>query len=77
MNFNYFFNLQWEAKVTRGQEEFELISKTIKTEVEKFEVTRIRDFKSNMIKYMESLLETQQQIIKYWEAFLPEVKAIA
>lgn len=68
---------EWEAKVNRGQEEFEIISKTIKSELEKFELTRISDFKANIVKYMESLLETQQQLIKHWESFLPEAKAIS
>lgn len=63
--------------MTRSQEEFDKISKSIKAEVEKFEIVRIHDFKSNIIKYLESLLDTQQQIIKHWEAFLPEAKAIA
>lgn len=49
----------------------------IKQEVERFELARIKDFKANIIKYMESLLDTQQQLINYWEAFLPEAKAIA
>lgn len=37
----------------------------------------MKDFKIHIIKYMEKLLETQQQLIKYWETFLPEAKAIA
>ncbi|RWS27615.1 Sorting nexin-2-like protein [Leptotrombidium deliense] len=69
--------LEWESKVSRGQEEFEGITKTIKGEMEKFEMNRICDFKANIITYMEGLLESQQQLIKYWEAFLPEAKAIA
>ncbi|KAI1296751.1 Sorting nexin-2 [Halotydeus destructor] len=68
---------EWEVKVNKGQEDFENISKTIKQELELFEINRINDFKDNIIKYMESLLETQQQLIKYWEVFLPEAKAIA
>lgn len=69
--------VEWEAKAERGQEEFENISKMIRKEVERFEFNRIKDFKQNIVKYMESLLETQQQVIKHWEAFLPEAKAIA
>lgn len=68
---------EWEAKVNRGQEEFENISKTIKQELEKFELARVSDFKASIIKYMESLLETQLQLIKHWEGFLPEAKAIS
>lgn len=67
----------WESKVNRGQEDFENISKTIKLELEKFELARVNDFKASIIKYMESLLETQVQLIKHWEAFLPEAKAIS
>ncbi|KAF8787881.1 Sorting nexin-2 like protein [Argiope bruennichi] len=69
--------IEWEAKSERGQEEFENISKMIRKEVERFEKSRVHDFKVSIIKYMESLLETQQQLIKHWEAFLPEAKAIA
>lgn len=68
--------IEWEAKVERGQEEFESISKMIHKEVERFESTRVQDFKVTIVKYLESLLETQQQLIKYWEMFLPEAKAI-
>lgn len=53
---------QWEAKAERGQEEFENISKMIRKEVERFEKGRVHDFKVSIIKYMESLLETQQQV---------------
>lgn len=69
--------IEWEAKAERGQEEFENISKMIRKEVERFEKSRVHDFKVSIVKYMESLLETQQQLIKHWEAFLPEAKAIA
>lgn len=68
---------EWEAKVNRGQEEFELISKTIKLELDKFELNRVNDFKASIVKYMESLLQTQLQLIKHWESFLPEAKAIS
>ncbi|XP_013776606.1 sorting nexin-2-like isoform X2 [Limulus polyphemus] len=69
--------IEWEAKVERGQEEFENISKMIRKEVEHFENCRIRDFKDTIVKYMESLLNNQQELIKYWEAFLPQAKAIS
>uniref|UniRef100_A0A8C1Q1W8 Sorting nexin 1b n=1 Tax=Cyprinus carpio TaxID=7962 RepID=A0A8C1Q1W8_CYPCA len=38
---------------------------------------RARDFKQHIVKYLESLLHTQHRLVKYWEDFLPEVKAIA
>ncbi|OWK12372.1 SNX2, partial [Cervus elaphus hippelaphus] len=71
---------EWEAKVQQGEREFEQISQTIRKEVGRFEASikeRVKDFKTVIIKYLESLVQTQQQLIKYWEAFLPEAKAIA
>uniref|UniRef100_A0AAR2M058 PX domain-containing protein n=1 Tax=Pygocentrus nattereri TaxID=42514 RepID=A0AAR2M058_PYGNA len=68
---------EWEAKVQQGERDFEQISKNIRREVERFEKQRVKDFKVVIIKYLESLVHTQQQLIKYWEAFLPEAKAIA
>ncbi|XP_048852125.1 sorting nexin-2 isoform X1 [Brienomyrus brachyistius] len=68
---------EWEAKVQQGERDFELISKTIRKEVGRFEKQRVNDFKVVIIKYLESLVQTQLQLIKYWEAFLPEAKAIA
>lgn len=69
--------VEWESKVERGQEEFDNISKMIKKELERFEINRVKDFKAIIIQYLESLMNNQQQLIKYWEAFMPEAKAIA
>ncbi|RZF32954.1 hypothetical protein LSTR_LSTR000824 [Laodelphax striatellus] len=67
----------WEAKVVRCQDEFESISKMIKKEMEQFEVSRVKEFKEVIINYLESHMNHQTQLIKYWETFLPEAKAIA
>ncbi|XP_067829545.1 sorting nexin-1-like [Heptranchias perlo] len=68
---------EWEPKVLQCEREFERISVTIRKEVARFEKERIKDFKSRVIVYLETLQNSQQQLIKYWEAFLPEAKAIA
>uniref|UniRef100_A0A8C0B1V2 Sorting nexin/Vps5-like C-terminal domain-containing protein n=1 Tax=Buteo japonicus TaxID=224669 RepID=A0A8C0B1V2_9AVES len=68
---------EWETKVQQGEKDFEQVSKTIREEVQRFERERVKDFKTVIIKYLESLVQTQQQLIKYWEAFLPEAKSIA
>lgn len=68
---------EWEPKVLQCEREFEQISANIRKEVARFEVERIKDFKSRVIVYLETLQNSQQQLIKYWEAFLPEAKAIA
>lgn len=69
--------IEWEAKVDRGQEEFDNISKMIKEEVERFELVRVQDFKKQLIEYLESMLQHQNQLVKYWESFLPEARAVA
>uniref|UniRef100_A0A8C1UMZ9 Sorting nexin 2 n=1 Tax=Cyprinus carpio TaxID=7962 RepID=A0A8C1UMZ9_CYPCA len=68
---------EWEGKVQQGERDFEQISKNIRREVGRFEKDRVKDFRVVIMKYLESLVHTQQQLIKYWEAFLPEAKAIA
>ncbi|XP_044735424.1 sorting nexin-2 [Chrysoperla carnea] len=68
--------LDWESKVERGQQEFDNISKMIKKEMESFEETRIQDFKRMFIKNLEAHMELQLKLVTYWEAFLPEAKAI-
>lgn len=69
--------IEWEAKVDRGQEEFDNISKIIKKEVERFELVRVEDFKKQLTEYLETMLQYQNQLIKYWESFLPEARAVA
>lgn len=68
---------EWEGKVERSQEEFERISRAIKKEMEQFDVMRLKDFRDMVIKYLEDLMTSQQQIIKVWETFIPEAKAIS
>ncbi|XP_070687173.1 sorting nexin-1a [Pempheris klunzingeri] len=68
---------EWEAKVTQYERDFERVSTTVRKEVVRFEKEKTKNFKRQVIQYLESLLQSQQQLIKYWEAFLPEAKAIA
>jgi len=68
---------EWEVKVQEGEEQFAKISKLIKKEMKRFDAQRVRDFKQTLLLYLESLTHTQQQLVKYWEAFLPEAKAVA
>ncbi|KAM4553635.1 sorting nexin-1a [Fundulus diaphanus] len=68
---------EWEAKVTQYERDFDRVSATVRKEVVRFEKEKTKNFKRQIITYLESLLQSQQQLIKYWEAFLPEAKAIA
>jgi len=68
--------VEWEEKVEKSQADFDAISKVIKKEMETFEVSRVKDFKKIIVKYLEGLLSNQHEVVKYWEAFLPEAKAV-
>uniref|UniRef100_A0AAZ3RS87 Sorting nexin-1 n=1 Tax=Oncorhynchus tshawytscha TaxID=74940 RepID=A0AAZ3RS87_ONCTS len=68
---------EWEGKVTQYERDFDRISVTVRKEFLRFEKQKSKDFKSQIVKYLESLLQSQQRHVKFWEAFLPEAKAIA
>ncbi|XP_076864580.1 sorting nexin-1 [Brachyhypopomus gauderio] len=67
---------EWEARVSQSERDFERISSTLRREVLRFEKEKCRDFRHHIVKYLESLLRTQHRLVKCWEAFLPEAKAI-
>uniref|UniRef100_A0A8B9T310 Sorting nexin-1 n=1 Tax=Anas platyrhynchos TaxID=8839 RepID=A0A8B9T310_ANAPL len=68
---------EWESRVTQYERDFERISAVIRKEVIRFEKEKSKDFRKHVTKYLETLLNSQQQLVKYWEAFLPEAKAIS
>jgi sorting nexin-1/2 len=53
---------QMEKKLEQGQDDFEKISKNIRVEMKRFEVQRVRDFKTTIVHYLEGLMNTQQQV---------------
>lgn len=67
---------EWTHKVEKSKEEFELISKSIKEEMKRFDVNRAKEFKVELTKYLQSLLANQEALVKIWEQYLPQVKAI-
>ncbi|KAM7015107.1 sorting nexin-1-like [Tautogolabrus adspersus] len=68
---------EWEGRVTQYERDFDRIGMTVRKEVLRFEKEKSKDFKSQIIKYLEAMTQSQQRLIKFWEAFLPEAKAIA
>lgn len=65
-----------EAKVEKSKEEFEQISRNIKEEVKRFDLNRAKEFKIEITKYLQTLLNNQEQLVKIWEAYREQVKAI-
>nr|XP_056721871.1 sorting nexin-1 [Euleptes europaea] len=68
---------EWESRVTQYERDFERVSTVLRKEVLRFEREKTKDFRTNVTKYLETLLHSQQQLVKYWDAFLPEAKAIS
>ncbi|CAL1605032.1 unnamed protein product [Knipowitschia caucasica] len=68
---------EWESRVTQYERDFDRVGMMVRKEVLRFEKEKVKDFKSQIIRYLESMLQSQQRLIKFWEAFLPEAKAIA
>jgi sorting nexin-1/2 len=58
----YCLHLKWEAKVQRCQKEFDDISAEIKREMERFEINRVKDFKTTIVKYLQDQMAHQQQV---------------
>uniref|UniRef100_A0A5F9D470 Sorting nexin-1 n=1 Tax=Oryctolagus cuniculus TaxID=9986 RepID=A0A5F9D470_RABIT len=52
---------EWESRVTQYERDFERISAVVRKEVIRFEKEKSKDFKNHVIKYLETLLYSQQQ----------------
>ncbi|XP_026320950.1 sorting nexin-2 isoform X2 [Hyposmocoma kahamanoa] len=68
--------IEWEAKVERGQQEFDQISRVIKKEVERWEEARLDELRTTLLRYLDEHMKHQAKSIRYWNAFLPEARAI-
>lgn len=66
-----------ERQVESTKKAFDGISKELRAELNEFDAQKVRELQQTMIDYVESMRTLQHQIVKSWEAFLPEVKAIA
>lgn len=54
----------------RCQQQFDEISAEIKREMERFEISRVKDFKANIIKYIEVQMAHQQQVCSMFKILL-------
>lgn len=57
------------AKVQTFEKKFNLISDTIKLELERFEFEKIDDFRNSVEIFIESSIESQKEAIELWETF--------
>ena len=57
------------AKVQTFEKKFNMISETIKSELERFEFEKIDDFRNSVEIFIESSIESQKEAIELWETF--------
>ena len=67
---------EWELKLDENQANFQRVTRVVRAEIELFERYRAKDFRTAVVTYLEALMNCQAQLVKHWEEFLPEVKAI-
>lgn len=65
-----------ERQQDMAQENFDRISRLIRKEVEVFDLKKAEDFKTTIIRYLETMLSAQEQIAEQWERYLPELKVV-
>ncbi|CAK1552987.1 unnamed protein product [Leptosia nina] len=68
--------IEWESKVERSHNEFDTISRVIKKELERWEEIRVTEMRATILRYLEEHMKHQAQSVRYWDAFLPEARAI-
>ncbi|KAK2507062.1 hypothetical protein MC885_009719 [Smutsia gigantea] len=67
--------VEWESRVTQYERDFERISTVVRKEVIRFEKEKSKDFKNHVIKYLETLLYSQQQV-RTLRMSAPEVRCL-
>lgn len=65
-----------EEAVVSTKREFEEISVRLRRELERFDVGKVIDFQNTVVAFVEAAMTTSHQVVKVYEAFLPEAKAI-
>ncbi|KAF8366363.1 snx-1 [Pristionchus pacificus] len=63
-------------KADQLEVQFGRISEEIKKEYAKFESTRKRDLKAIIVRFLETLMKSQEELLKAWQRFAPETAVI-
>ena len=72
----FFQILQKTQRQTNQQKlDFEIISKLLRSELNRFDQEKVIDFTSGVTQFLNSLLETQVEIIALWESYFAEVES--
>ncbi|OSD02924.1 Vps5-domain-containing protein [Trametes coccinea BRFM310] len=58
-----------ERKALDARQEFDHVSRLVKSEVARFEQERIEDFKASLEAFLDGMISRQKQLIKAWESY--------
>ncbi|CAG8472199.1 29177_t:CDS:10 [Racocetra persica] len=65
-----------EHRVEDCKHEFEDVSKLIKAELDRFDKEKVEDFKNSVEAFLESMVQTQKEIINLWESYSAQVELL-
>jgi len=65
-----------DVRMKEARDRYMDIARLCKKELERFDIIKIRDFQQMCVTYIEEVMNMEQLIMKEWESFLPEAKAI-
>ncbi|CAG8501251.1 11502_t:CDS:10 [Acaulospora colombiana] len=64
-----------ENRAEECKGEFEEVSKLIKVEIDRFDKEKVEDFKNSVEAFLESLMETQKEVISLWESYFLQIES--
>merc|ERR1712168_267556 len=65
-----------EQTIDKYKKDIEDISKTIRSELERFQKNKAKEYKSRILEYLQKQLEIRQKVSEKWEEFKVQAKAI-
>ncbi|KAG2192052.1 hypothetical protein INT47_012301 [Mucor saturninus] len=67
---------EMKGRVEELQQEFQEISKTIKSELDRFDKEKVEDFRDSVEQFLRSMIEHQKQIIALWETYFEQTDGL-
>ena len=66
---HFTFGKQGEKHVEKSKQGFDEVTDLLRKELSRFEKEKIEDFHRGMVKFVESVIESQKKQIALWEDF--------
>ncbi|KAJ1833178.1 Vacuolar protein sorting-associated protein vps5 [Coemansia sp. RSA 2711] len=64
-----------EIRTETSRNAFDDVSQIVRQEVARFDVARVRDFQASIETYLAALIDTQEEIVVLWEAYLASLRS--